>query len=148
MKRIKSRIPSICAAVLMVGCLCATTAFAVAPAALPSAGESIIVEQIPAKYDGNNEVVVLSEVITSTDGTTTETTTPTEEQTDPVETANEESGGFFDWYVGLFSNNAFVIAFVAVIAVVALVLMKMKSGGSRKKGKSKGGGKSNRKDGL
>ncbi len=145
MKRIKSRIPSICAAVLMVGCLCATTAFAAASAPLPRAEGSVIAEQIPAKYDGDNEVVVLSEVITSTD----DTTTPTEEQTDLAETANEESGGFFDWYVGLFSNNAFVIAFVAVIAVVALVLMKMKSGGgSRKKGKSKSSGKSNRKDGL
>lgn len=40
MKRIKSRIPSICAAVLMVGCLCATTAFAAAPTPLPSTEES------------------------------------------------------------------------------------------------------------
>lgn len=148
MKRIKSRIPSICAAVLMAGCLCATTAFAATPALLPSAEESVIAEQIPAKYDGDNEVVVLSEVITNTDDTATETTTPTEEQTDLAETADEESGGFFDWYVGLFSNNVFVIAFVAVIAVVALVLMKMKSGGSRKRGKSKSGCKSSRKDGL
>ena len=70
MKRIKSRIPSICAAVLMVGCLCATTAFAAASAPLPRAEGSVIAEQIPAKYDGDNEVVVLSEVITSTDDTT------------------------------------------------------------------------------
>ena len=146
MKRIKSRIPSICAAVLMVGCLCATTAFAAAP--LPSTEESIIVEQIPARYDGDNEVVVLSETISNTDGTATDTTAPTEEQTDPAETADEESGGFFDWYVGLFSNNAFVIVFVAIIAVVALLLMKMKSGGSRSRGKAKSNSKSNRKDGL
>ena len=74
-------------------------------------------------------MVVLSETISDTDGAATDTTAPTEEQTDPAETADEESGGFFDWYVGLFSNNAFVIAFVAIIAVVALLLMKMKSGG-------------------
>lgn len=148
MKRIKSRIPSICAAVLMIGCLCATTAFAAAPAPLPSTEESIIAERIPDRYDGDHELVALSEVIANTDGATTETPAPTEGQTDQTETGDEESGGFFDWYVGLFSNNAFVIAFVAVIAVVALVLMKMKSGGSRKKGKSKSSGKSNRKDGL
>lgn len=148
MKRMKSRIPSICAAVLMVGCLCATTAFAASPAPLPSVEESIVVEQIPVQHDWDNEVVVLSETVTDTNGATAETTAPTEEQTDPAETADEESGGFFDWYVGLFSNNAFVIAFVAIIAVVALVLMKMKSGGSRKKGKSKSNSKSNRKDGL
>ena len=148
MKRIKSRIPSICAAVLMVGCLCATTAFAAAPTPLPSVEESIVVEQIPAQYDGDNEVVVLSETISDTDGAATDTTAPTEEQTDPAETAEEESGGFFDWYVGLFSNNAFVIVFVAIIAVVALLLMKMKSGGSRSRGKAKSNSKSNRKDGL
>lgn len=148
MKRIKSRIPSMWVAVLMVGCLCTTTAFAAAPVPLPSTEGAIVVEQIPAKYDGGNEVVILSETIANPDGVTEETTAPTEEQTTPVEKDNEESGGFFDWYVGLFSNNAFVIAFVAVIAVVALVLMRMKSGGSRKRGRSKGSGSSNRKDGL
>ena len=54
MKRIKSRIPSICAAVLMVGCLCATTAFAAAPTPLPSTEESIIVEQIPGCSVGDD----------------------------------------------------------------------------------------------
>ena len=105
MKRIKSRIPSICAAVLMVGCLCATTAFAAAPTPLPSTEESIIVEQIPTQYDGNNEVVVLSETIPNTDGATTETTAPTEEQTDPAETADEESGGFF-FSIGMWDCSA------------------------------------------
>lgn len=150
------KLASLCAAVLMVGCL-STSAFASsAPLSLPGpTNASVEVAQTVSHKD--YEAVLLNAAVVEALSDSNAAADPSPEQAPPPEQpqgteAPAESGGFINWYMGLFNNPVFVLGFVGAIGIVALVLFTAdlsKKPGKKGNGRgSQSGKKSSRADGL
>jgi hypothetical protein len=139
------KLASVCAAVLMVGCLTTSAFAASAPVPLPNMDTQSIVAELPVGT-GENQAVMLSEVTSNPAQNGTENSQTTAPEGTAPTGDSAESGGFMDWYMGLFNSPAFLIGFVAVIGIVALVLFK--AGPRKTTGKKSSGKSSHRTDGL
>lgn len=146
------KLTAVCAAVLVVGCL-STSAFAAsAPVPLPSKDSTSITAvqtDVPIGYQTELLSAVTAapnsdeNVSTVTEQTPNSATAPTET---PAAEEATESGGFMGWYMGLFNSPVFIIGFVAIIAVIALVLFKLDR--SKMPGRKNTGKTNHRTDGL
>lgn len=141
----KPRILILCAAALMTGCMVANTVFAM-PSQQLCTEEIVTEEYTGGHWSGTAEVVVLA---AAQDDAMLPDGEDTGAQTSAETSAEEESGGFFSWYVGLFSNTTFIVGFVIVLCLVALIVLKTNFVASfRKKHKKAGKKTSHRTDGL
>lgn len=150
------KLASLFTAALMVGSLLTSASALSAPLSLigPTDNSVGVVQPVNKK---EYEAVLLNAAVLEAQNADNAVADPGLEQTAPPEQPQspgdaEENGGFISWYMGLFNSPVFVLCFVGVIGIIALILFKVdlpkKSG---KKGSGRGGrtGRpSSRADGL
>lgn len=137
----------VCAAALLVGCLSAP-AYAAYAGPLPSVDGQAVATDLPSDTE-NNHITMLNEIVSVPGQEDASGEMPAAATPGAAEQGSAEGNGegFMAWYMNLFNSPAFVISFVGVIAIIALVLFKI---GPRKPYTKKSGNKSSnhRTDGL